>query len=76
MGFDGLRFKSSLKNGGINIVLFDDKKCKAIRSDIIKVADIELKLDAPDIYQLEEFLGLQWNNYLDLLQKDFETIEL
>ena len=43
----------------VYIVLFDDKKCKAIRSDIIKVADIELKLDAPDIYQLEEFLGLQ-----------------
>ncbi len=31
MGFDGLRFRSSLKNGGINLVLFDDKKCKAVR---------------------------------------------
>lgn len=42
MGFDGLRFNSSLKKGGVNIVLFDDKKCKAIRSDIIKVGNIEL----------------------------------
>lgn len=56
MGFDGLRFKSSLKNGGINVVLFDDKKCKAYRSDIIKVAEIELKLEKPEIYQLEELL--------------------
>ena len=40
MGFDGLRFKSAVKNGGINIVLFDDMKCKAIRSDLIKVSDI------------------------------------
>ena len=56
MGFDGLRFKSSLKNGGINVVLFDDKKCKAYRSDMIKVGDIELKFENPEIYQLEELL--------------------
>lgn len=56
IGFDGLRFKSSLKNGGINVVLFDDKKCKAYRSDMIKVGDISLKLENPEIYQLEEFL--------------------
>lgn len=37
-------------------MLFDNKKCKAIRSDIIKVGDIELKFDNPDIYQLEEFI--------------------
>ena len=56
MGFDGLRFNSSLKKGGVNIVLFDDKKCKAIRSDIIKVGNIELKFDNPDIYQLKELI--------------------
>lgn len=55
MGFDGLRFRSSLKKGGVNIVLFDDKKVKPIRSDIIKVTDIELKYDNAEIYQLEEF---------------------
>ena len=55
LGFDGIRFKSSLKNGGVNVVLFDTKKCKAIRSDIIRVGDIELKYDNPEIYQLEEF---------------------
>lgn len=56
MGFDGLRFRSSLKNGGINLVLFDDKKCKVIRSDLIKVSDIVLTFDAPEIYQLEAYL--------------------
>ena len=56
MGFDGLRFKSSLKNGGINVVLFDDKKCKAFRSDMIKVGNIELKFENPEIYQLEELM--------------------
>lgn len=61
MGFDGLRFNSSLKKGGINVVLFDDKKCKAIRSDIIKVGNIELKFDNPYIYQLEEFIDLGSN---------------
>lgn len=30
MGFDGLRFRSSLKNNGINVVLFNDSKCKAV----------------------------------------------
>lgn len=56
MGFDGLRFKSSLKNGGTNVVLFDDKKCRPIRSELIKVGDIELKLEIPEIYGLEELL--------------------
>ena len=56
LGFDGLRFKSSLKNSGINVVLFDDKKCKAYRSDIIKVAEIEIKFENPEIYQLGELL--------------------
>jgi len=56
MGFDGLRFKSSLKKGGINVVLFDDKKCKVVSSDMVKVGNIELKFDNPEIYQLEELL--------------------
>lgn len=54
MGFDGIRFKSSLKRGGINLVLFDDKRCKAVRSDMVKVNDIEVRFDTPEIYQLEK----------------------
>ena len=62
MGFEGLRFKSSLKNGGINVVLFDDRKCTAVSSDLTKVSEIELKFDNPDIYQLEEYLKVENNN--------------
>ena len=63
MGFDGLRFKSSLKNGGINVVLFDDKKCKAVSSDITRVSEIELKYDKPEIYQLEEYMKTNKNDH-------------
>ncbi len=58
MGFDGVRFRSSLKSGGINVVLFDDQKCQATCSDIIKVGDIELKFENHEIYQLAEILKL------------------
>ena len=56
MGFDGIRYKSSLRSGGVNVVLFDDEKCKALRSDLIIVGDIELKFVNPEIYQLEDYL--------------------
>lgn len=58
MGFDGIRFRSSLKNGGINLVLFDDKHCKAVCSEMLKVNDIEVKLSSPEIYQLENLLNM------------------
>lgn len=58
MGFGGIRFKSSLKNGGINIVLFDDKQCKAVCSDMVKVNDIEMRFDSPEIYQLENLFNM------------------
>ena len=32
------------------------RKCKAISSDLIKVGEIELKFENPEIYQLEELL--------------------
>ena len=35
----------------------DEKKCKAYRSDLIKVGNIELKLEKPEIYQLEELMN-------------------
>lgn len=57
MGFDGIRFRSSLKKDGINIVLFDDNKCKAIRSDITKVSSINLEYANPDIYELESYVN-------------------
>ena len=55
MGFDGIRFRSSLKNDGINVVLFDNKKCKAVSSDIIRVEGIQMQFVEPDIYCLDNY---------------------
>lgn len=53
LGFEGLRFNSSLKQGGINVVLFDIDSCTALSSDIVKVESIEIKTTKPDIYNLD-----------------------
>lgn len=52
MGFDGLRFNSSLHKGGVNIVLFDPDLCKAISSDLVDVKDISITLEDPIIYKI------------------------
>lgn len=52
MGFDGLRFNSSLHKGGINIVLFDPELCRAVASDLVDVNDITLTIDEPIIYRI------------------------
>ena len=56
MGFDGIRFNSSLKQDGINVVLFSDKNCKAIKSDIVDVTSINLNIERSEIYQLGDIL--------------------
>lgn len=52
MGFDGLRFKSSLNKNGYNVVLFNPDDCVAVSSDLVEVKAIELKLDDPLIYKV------------------------
>ena len=59
MGFDGLRFNSSLHKGGVNIVLFDPDICKAMSSELVDVAGIELKLDEPIIYKIGQAKQVQ-----------------
>ena len=59
MGFDGLRFNSSLHKGGVNIVLFDPEICRAVSSELVDVADIELKLDEPIIYKIGQAKQVQ-----------------
>lgn len=60
MGFDGLRFNSSLCNGGKNIVLFDNKHCKPISSDYVQVSGIDMTFNNPEMYQIEDMVnGLQ-----------------
>lgn len=52
MGFDGLRFNSSLHSGGINVVLFNPDDCTAVSSDLIEVSDIKITSMPPDIYDV------------------------
>lgn len=41
MGYDGLKFKSSLVIDGVNYVIFDDKKCNPISSKLYTVAQAQ-----------------------------------
>ena len=52
MGFDGLRFNSSLHSGGINVVLFDPEACKAVSSDLVEIKSINIDMDRPLIYTI------------------------
>ena len=52
MGFEGLRFRSSLHKEGINIVLFNPEDCSAFASDLVEVKEINLYLDDPMIYKI------------------------
>lgn len=54
MGFEGIRFKSSLNDGGINVVLFNDEYCKPYGSDLVTVQHIFLDIKEPAIYHLFE----------------------
>lgn len=42
MGFDGIRFASSLHQEGINVVLFDPDLCSAISSKLVSISDIKI----------------------------------
>ena len=52
MGFDGLRFNSSLNTGGINVVLFDPDACKAISSELVEIKGIHIEKDEAQIYKI------------------------
>lgn len=52
MGFDGIRFRSSLNEGGVNIVLFNDENCKPFGSDLVSIRHISLDIVEPAIYHL------------------------
>lgn len=52
MGFDGLRFNSSLHSGGVNVVLFNPEDCKAVSSDLVEVKGINIDFEQPLIYKI------------------------
>lgn len=71
MGFDGLRFRSSLHKEGINIVLFNPDDCSAFASDLIEVKGIDLDLDDPMIYKIgtpklkSQMQDLEWTKKMN-----------
>ena len=52
MGFDGLRFNSSLHKGGINIVFFNPVLCKATSSQLRTINGINIDIGDPLIYTI------------------------
>ena len=62
LGFDGIRFNSSLNLRGKNIVLFEDKYCKAIGSEIRKIGGIQIDVQEADIYKLDK-------GYIDIKER-------
>lgn len=52
MGFDGIRFRSSLRADGANVVLFNDEFCKPFGSDLFDVHSIELGIKKDKIYEI------------------------
>ncbi len=56
MGFDGLRFESSIKKDGMNVVIFEPNECTAVSSDIFQVKNINLDISYADIYNIDNQL--------------------
>ena len=56
MGFDGIRYRSSLKQDGVNVVLFSDQNCKVINSEVVDVMGINLDVVPSELYQMESML--------------------
>lgn len=70
MGFDGLRFNSSLHKDGINVVLFDPDTCKAVSSELRMVNGIKLDISDHPIYQIgQEPVAKEENLSFDSNQK-------
>lgn len=63
MGFDGIRFKSSLNANGINIVLFDEKYCQPFSSDLVEIKGMSLDIQKPEVYSSPV-----------LQEKEYETV--
>lgn len=42
LGYDGIRFNSSLHSGGVNLTIFNYNKCEAISSQDFRIEDIKL----------------------------------
>ena len=67
MGFDGIRFKSSLNHNGINIVLFNVEDCSVMSSNLLEIASINIDIKTPNIYEEVENLKTRVNQWFKFL---------
>jgi RES domain-containing protein len=44
LGYDGIRYSSSLHRGGYNLTVFDVEKCEAVSSTDLRLEDIKMSL--------------------------------
>lgn len=44
LGYDGIRYSSSLHNNGFNLTIFDTSKCEAVFSTDLRLEDIKISL--------------------------------
>lgn len=79
LGYDGIRFNSSLHYGGVNLTIFNYEKCEAISSQDFRLEDIKLTARAAsgcanyqgDLFYIEdnEPLYLDYKN-LPIIEND------
>lgn len=50
LGFDGIRFNSSLNSGGKNVVMFDADICDVISTSLVEISDIKIITKNPWLY--------------------------
>ena len=74
LGFDGLRFRSSLKQGGINIVLFEPESCEAISSDLVEIKQIEMEICPFQILQVDASSQKTGGSYINTSQSLDNTV--
>lgn len=46
LGYDGIRFNSSLHEGGVNLTIFNYNKCEAVASQVFRIEKIKLTAKA------------------------------
>lgn len=51
LGFDGIRFNSSLNTDGKNLVLFNIDDCEVVSTSLVEVSGIKIKTRVPGIYR-------------------------
>ena len=54
MGFDGIRYSSSVHKSGNNIVFFDPEICKMVSSDLYTINNINIDFDYHYLYHIDE----------------------